>query len=104
MATERGEAPGVPAVVAQETVFTTPPQLPREWVQPGAWGPMTALLTINWLEVRASEARLGKRIDELRAESLLPFPRWLAFLPDYHHLAWPDVHPGPLHHSPGYTC
>ena len=30
---------------------------------------MTTLLAINWLEIRASEVRLGKRIDELRADT-----------------------------------
>ena len=38
-----------------------------EWAQPGAWGVITTLLAINWLEIKASEARQAKRNDELRA-------------------------------------
>ena len=29
---------------------------------------MTTLLAVNWLEVKACEARLNQRIDELRAD------------------------------------
>lgn len=69
------------------------PSLPSalaEWAQPSAWGAITTLLAVNWLEtkasegrlkeevkaseaglkeeIKASEARLNKRIDELRAD------------------------------------
>ena len=29
---------------------------------------MTTLLAVNWMEIKASEARLNKRIDELRGD------------------------------------
>ena len=44
------------------------PSLPSNltgWVQPGAWGAITSLLAVNWLETKASEARQVKRTDEL---------------------------------------
>ena len=30
---------------------------------------MTTLLAVNWMEIKASEAKLNKRIDELRADN-----------------------------------
>ena len=45
-----------------------PPAL-AEWLQPGAWGATATLLVVNCLETKASEARLSKRIDELKEES-----------------------------------
>ena len=45
------------------------PALPRgltEWLPSGFF---TALLGLVWYEVKASEARLGKRIDELREDN-----------------------------------
>ena len=40
--------------------FPLPPSFPSslmEWAQPGTWGVITTLLAINWLEIKASEAR-----------------------------------------------
>lgn len=69
------------------------PSLPSalgEWAEPSAWGAITTLLAVTWLEtkasetrlkeeikasearlkeeIKASEARLNKRIDELKAD------------------------------------
>ena len=47
------------------------PSLPSalgEWAEPSAWGVITTLLAVNWLETKASEARLNKRIDDLKAD------------------------------------
>lgn len=69
------------------------PSLPSalgEWAEPSAWGAITTLLAVTWLETKASEARLkeeikasearlkeefkasearlNKRIDELKAD------------------------------------
>ena len=48
------------------------PSLPSalaEWAQPTAWGAITSLLAVNWMETRASEARLNQRIDELKGDT-----------------------------------
>ena len=58
------------------------PSLPSalgEWAEPSAWGAITTLLAVTWLEtkasetrlkeeIRASEARLNKRMDDLKAD------------------------------------
>ena len=44
------------------------PSLPPglgEWLQPGL---LTGVLGLLWYEIKASEARQGKRLDELRAD------------------------------------
>ncbi|KKZ10384.1 MAG: hypothetical protein TH68_10995 [Candidatus Synechococcus spongiarum 142] len=41
------------------------PSLPSalaEWAQPSAWGAITTLLAVNWLETKACEARLKEEI------------------------------------------
>ena len=48
------------------------PSLPSaiaQWLPPTAWGAIGVFLAVNWMEIKASEARLNQRIDELKAEN-----------------------------------
>ena len=47
------------------------PSLPSavaEWLPPTAWGAIGVFLAVNWMETKASEARLNQRIDEVKEE------------------------------------
>ena len=47
------------------------PSLPSavaEWLPPTAWGAIGVFLAVNWMETKASEARLNQHIDEVKEE------------------------------------
>ena len=44
------------------------PSTVAEWLPPTAWGAIGVFLAVNWMETKASEARLNQRIDEVKEE------------------------------------
>ncbi len=67
----RGVCVGKVKQAAPMVLLPSLPSLPSavaEWLPPTAWGAIGVFLAVNWMETKASEARLNQRIDEVKEE------------------------------------